>query len=180
MSQKPVTLRDVSEQYNRVRAEFSSESGVTLLCIAALQTHVVSGREVKPALALSLDLGVQRLSEDFFRHQPPTPAELENAIMLVEDQVARVRSLQDEKSLLISYYPALRDIAVASGLNGPAPLRLTCDAVEQCFERLAMISLGRPAAADSMPKSAEFAATLLILREWMHHLQFDAITLLDI
>jgi len=180
MSPAPLTLREVTEQYNRLRAEFSADPGVTLLSIAALQTHVVSGREASPSLTLSLDLGTQRVSEDFFHHQPPTPAELENAIMLVEDQLACMRSLRDEKSLLISDYSALRDIAVASGLNGPAPLRLTCDAVEQCFERLAMISQGRPAATDSLPKSAEFAATLLILREWMHHLQFDAITLLDI
>lgn len=179
MSQKPLTIQDLSKQYHRLRVEFSAEPGITLLSIAALQTQVVSGHEAVPALSLSLDLGAQRVADAFFLHLPPTSAELENAIMQVEDQLVRVRSLQESRSLLIGHYPALQDIALAAGLRGPAPLRLTRDAVEQCFERLAMISLGRPAAADSMPKSAEFAATLLILREWMHHLQFDSITLLD-
>ena len=40
MSPAPLTLREVTEQYNRLRAEFSADPGVTLLSIAALQTHV--------------------------------------------------------------------------------------------------------------------------------------------
>jgi hypothetical protein len=34
-----------------------------------------------------LTLGSQLTSLGYFRHQPPTPAEMENAIMVVEDEV---------------------------------------------------------------------------------------------
>jgi hypothetical protein len=45
------------------------------------------------------------------------------------------------------------------------------------FDRMAAISMGRPAGQDTLPAGAAFRATLLILREFMHHLQFQSITL---
>lgn len=38
-----------------------------------------------------LTLGSQLTSLGYFRHQPPTPAEMENAIMVVEDEVTGLR-----------------------------------------------------------------------------------------
>jgi hypothetical protein len=40
---------------------------------------------------------------------------------------------------------------------------------------LASLVLGRPASSAGIPTNPAFAATLLILREFMHHLQFDSI-----
>ena len=48
--------------------------------------------------------------------------------------------------------------------------------MEQTFERLIALALGRPALREGIPTSAEFAATLLIMREFMHHMQFASIT----
>ena len=45
------------------------------------------------------------------------------------------------------------------------------------FAQLAAVSLGRPAASASVPTDAAFFAYMLILREFMHHLGFDALTL---
>jgi hypothetical protein len=36
--------------------------------------------------------------------------------------------------------------------------------------------MGRPPASEGLPAGGAFAATLLILRELMHHLKFAAIT----
>lgn len=47
------------------------------------------------------------------------------------------------------------------------------------FQRLSAVSLGRPISLEGLPASADFAATLLILREFMHHLGFASITLKD-
>jgi len=48
--------------------------------------------------------------------------------------------------------------------------------MEKTFDRLASVSLGRPAAHEGLPDSTAFAATLLILREFMHHLKFASLT----
>jgi hypothetical protein len=50
--------------------------------------------------------------------------------------------------------------------------------MERTFDRLAQVSLGRPASSEGLPASNSFSATLLILREFMHHLQFAGITVL--
>lgn len=47
--------------------------------------------------------------------------------------------------------------------------------MEQTFNWLAAIVQGRPVSLDSIPTTAEFCASLLILREFMHHLNFTSI-----
>ena len=54
-------------------------------------------------------------------------------------------------------------------------MTLSLDAVERTFDRLALVINGRPAHFEGIPGGNDFAATLLILREFMHHLQFDEI-----
>jgi hypothetical protein len=53
------------------------------------------------------------------------------------------------------------------------------ETVEQCFQQLAAASLGQPGAMQGLPAGREAAATLLILREFMHHLGHPAITVVD-
>jgi len=57
-------------------------------------------------------------------------------------------------------------------------MNLTADAIERTFERLCTIAQGKSASADALPESVEFAATLLILREFMHHMGLPSITIL--
>jgi hypothetical protein len=49
--------------------------------------------------------------------------------------------------------------------------------VEQLFQQLAAVAEGRPVASSGLPAGRTFAATLLILREFMHHLGFDSIVI---
>lgn len=49
------------------------------------------------------------------------------------------------------------------------------EAVERLFDLLASLSLGRPASSAGIPDTPAFAARLLILREFMHHLGFAEI-----
>ena len=46
---------------------------------------------------------------------------------------------------------------------------MTIETVEQWFQRLASASLGQPGALRGLPSGREAAATLLVLREFMHH-----------
>jgi exopolyphosphatase/pppGpp-phosphohydrolase len=152
---------------------------ISVLTISGHQTVLASGDGAEPAQTFVLPLGTATLSADYLRHQPPTAAELENAIMPVEDQLYHARSLADGRSSLFSRDPLLLEVAHAAGVRGSLPLRLSREAVEQTFERLVMVAQGRPAGAEAMPSTAEFSSVLLLLREMLHHLQFDAITLVD-
>jgi len=51
--------------------------------------------------------------------------------------------------------------------------------MERVFSRLAAVVQGKPAAHEGIPDDNAFAATLLILREFMHHLGFSSIGLLS-
>lgn len=168
---------ELSAFYTRQRARQPAGQAVSVLLLEPRRLFLASGRGPEPTLCFELELGAEPLLAQFFRHQPPTPGEMENAIMQVEDQLAHARQLAGEAGVLYGRGPLLLDVARAAGLNGDLPLHLTRDAVEQTFERLAMVSLGRPAGSDGLPQSAEFAAVLLILREVLHHLQFEAIQL---
>lgn len=148
---------------------------VTTLHIGPQQT-LVTGRAGEPHATLILPVGFRNLGGAGFRHAPPTPIELENAIALVEDELFRIRDAVVKESALVTADAAVRAIAQAAGAAAQGETALTRDAVEQVFNRLAAIVQGRPASQDVIPVDADFAATLLILREFMHHLEFASIT----
>lgn len=149
---------------------------ITLLHIGADQTTVATANNAGPAATLTLALGSQKTATDFFKHAPPTPLEMENAIMAIEDEVSRARTWIADGSVLYSTDPVVREIALMAGVTDQPALTLSIEAVEETFERLAAVTLGRPAASDNIPTDAAFAATLVILREFMHHLRFSSIT----
>lgn len=149
----------------------------TSLQIGAEQTLVSVQSADAPPARLVLAVGAARTARDFFQHTPPTPAEVENAIQAVEDEVMRARALVPPATALHSDDPAIRQLALGAGLPPSAPLQLSLEAVERQFDLLAALVQGRPATLAGIPTDAGFAATLLILREFMHHLQFSAIRL---
>ena len=96
--------------------------------------------------------------------------------MSVEDEVARVRAIIVDDSRLFTRDAGIREIALIAGLLDQSALTLSLETMEKTFDRLAAVSLGRPAAHEGLPGSTAFTATLLILREFMHHLKFASIT----
>ena len=138
--------------------------------------------EFETTLALTqqtdvLAVGSKRTADDWFvaRNGAPTALELEQAIMAVEDEIARVALRGDATTPLVSGDAALVDLARVVGGGGPLPLRVDIAAVENAFERLALVALGGPLASSGLPDGEagrSFAARLLIVRELMHHLGF--------
>lgn len=159
---------------------------VTALHMGPEHSVLATGQQPEwPSVALTLALGAQKTAREFFRHALPTPLELETAIASVEDEVyaAHVRHRQwvpdGAAALLCATDPALHELATLAGIpQGPARL-LPLDAMERLFNRLAAVAEGSPPAHEGLPASPAFAATLLVLRELMHHMPFAAITLLD-
>ena len=110
-----------------------------------------------------LEIGSRKIAAEHFLHHPPTSAEIENAIVAIEDEIARVRPASALRTLDAS----IRRIAGMAGLpDTPEPV-LSRDAVERLFER----QLAGPMSDGSL------FPTLLILREFMHHKQFSSIAI---
>jgi len=124
---------------------------------------------------LVLSLGAQRIAQDYFHHTPPTPDEIETAIMVVEDEISRIRHDIPAGSQLFSDDPQLLNIALLAGVAPGESAELSLAATERMFDRLARVINGRPAHVEGLPDEGSFAATLLILREFMHHLAFEKI-----
>jgi exopolyphosphatase/pppGpp-phosphohydrolase len=165
----------LGQRYAALRAHAAPATPLAVLNIGADQTHIAAGRGPAPDTVMVLDLGFRRTSATFFKHSPPTPGEIENAIQWVEDEIARARSVAASRPLLFTADAQVRQMARLAGAENAT---LTTPLVESLFDQLAARSQGRPASQTDFPDDAEFSAHLLILREFMHHLQFEAITAL--
>lgn len=154
----------------------SPTAPLTVLHIGAEQTTVLCRKGTTLATPLVLNVGAQKTARLFFKHAPPTSYELENAIAAVEDEVMRVHTQIVPDASLVTSDAAIGEIARLAGTASATPRQLSRDDMEQVFQRLTALSLGRPASQDDMPTDAAFAATLLILREFMQHLHFTSIT----
>lgn len=167
---------EIRSHYAAIRSVVPKDASITVLHIGAEQTSVATGPGAEPDAALVLAIGSRKTAADHFRHDPPTPGEVENAIVIVEDEIARARKLIADGSTLFTKDASLREIALIAGTRDGSEMVLSRDAMERTFERLAGVTLGSPASSKAIPGDPAFAATLLILREFMHHLRFSSIT----
>jgi hypothetical protein len=146
-----------------------------VLHIGAEGTAVAIGSGAEPVAVLALGVGSRKTAVRHFLHESPTADELENAITAVEDALMPVRAQIPAGSVLQSMDAGIREIAYAAGLPHQPKLKLHRDTVEQTFSRMVEVAHGRPASHDALPPGADFAARLLILREFMHHMGFGEI-----
>jgi hypothetical protein len=106
-----------------------------------------------------------------FRHDPPTAAELEHAIDVVEDAIMAANAPRSPGAGLTTLEPTLRRLPGLEVVGAS----LGRDAVEALFQQLASIALGMPNPGEAVVADREVAAALLITRECMHHLGFESI-----
>lgn len=134
-------------------------------------TTLTTGRE-----QVLIGLGAAELARAHFKRWPPTPLEMENAISAVEDALAAARSQLPATPLeLETTDPGIRAIAASGGLQGEPPLALDRDTIERVFNHLVDIAEGLPSSPPA-PRPLEWAATLVILREMMHHWAIDSVS----
>lgn len=138
---------------------------MTTLELSGRSARFVSADGAREVVA---PLGSDWLLEKWLLHAPPTAGELEAAIEAVEDLVMPVHGqLPREETLSVHGDAAgLRELA---GMSGPA---LSLPELEELFNRAAAVASGRPAASEPVLARADVMASLLILRETMHHLGF--------
>lgn len=159
----------------RIAAKVDSQSpaSTTLLHIGEEYLVVLTGHSGKPETVQQLDLGAVRIARDYFRHDPPTSQEIERAIDFAEDEIMRLGKAAVVATTLWSTSPALQAWASQSGPT------MTIETIEQWFQRLASASLGQPAAMHGLPSGRQAAATLLVLREFMHHRGYKSIVFVE-
>ena len=170
----------INNSYRTIRQKAADIDVLTILHIDGEYSFIAQGADMaKPEKLWVFDIGTERTASDFFKHNPPTPADVENAIQVVEDEVMPLHRLLMATSDLYTLDESIQDIARLTVYSEVQHgLTLARKDVEQVFNRLAAIISGRPASQDVLPTTNSFAATLLILREVMHHLGFMNITVL--
>ncbi|MFG0832959.1 hypothetical protein ACF8OI_05315 [Aeromonas bivalvium] len=159
-----------------------------LLSLGNTQSRVTLTAADGTSQTFALAFGLDALTPGPFRRDPPTPLELEQAILVAEDTPS---ALELEQAIMvvedvlmplaarIPPHPVLRlqsPVPLAEALGSRVQSR---ENIERLFGQLVAMVEGDPLASAQLPKDRRFAAALLILREWMHHLDAGSVALVD-
>ena len=149
----------------------------TTLQLGSETSTVLCTEDDRVVLQQELPLGTASLARQWMRHTPPTPLDIEHAIEQTEDVVMPLAAklVRSEQLLLSRSGAAL--ILQGVGVAPDAALRWSLEDVEDLFNRIAMVSEGRPSVQEALPTSPEFYAAMVILRECLHHLRFSEVVL---
>lgn len=136
----------------------------------------------------SLALGLDALTPGPFRRDPPSAQELEQAIPVTEDLLTpleleqAIMVVEDVLMPLAAHVPPHPLVQ----LQSPVPLAEVLGSrvqsrenIERLFGQLAAMVEGDPLASAQLPRERRVVAALLILREWMHHLDAGSVALVD-
>jgi hypothetical protein len=176
----PNEIQQIAQDtYRAVRQKCTTNTAITVLHIADEYSFMANGANAeKPDNVWLFEIGTEKTAREFFIHNPPTAGEVENAIQVVEDKVMALHKLLTTDSNLYTLDARILEIARVSAFEeSEQGTILSIQDMEHAFTRLAAIISGRPASQDILPTTNAFAATLLILREVMHHLRFTNITI---
>jgi hypothetical protein len=121
---------------------------------------------------LRVSIGSSAVAQ-LFHSDPPTERELEAAIDMVEAAVMPLANEISPGATLIAG-DALTGEVAASSTGDPLAATASIDAVEGLFDQLARAGQ-RGTWAGTTRMDATFAATVVILREFMHHTRFKSI-----
>ena len=166
---------DILRDYARARATVAPGEPLTLIEIGRECTTLVSGTDDTARDVIALNIGFVKTAKEFFKHNPPTPRELEEAIATIEDELARARTIIVTDSMLITTDKIVPEIARTAAIGSMSEPMLSIEVVEQLYQRFAVVTSGAPGTQKESDFYAVHAATILILREAMHHLRYAAI-----
>lgn len=147
----------------------------TILELGADSSSVLCTEEGRVVLQQTLPLGTASLARQWMRHTPPTPLDIEHAIEQTEDVVMPLAAKLVRSEQLLLSGPGAALILQGVGAAPDATLRWNLDEVEELFNRIAMVSQGRPSGQEALPTAPEFYAAIVILRECLHHLRFGGV-----
>lgn len=161
--------------YASLYEQHREAGGMVVLSVENDHVSMAFGESAEADHVSILPLGTRVIAERFFRHAPPSAFELENSIKFVEDEIASIRRVDGARARLYTRDPMIHEIALHAGVVATPVIALSREAVEGVFGRLASITEGQSASYAGIPTEPEFLATLLVLRELMHHRDFAEI-----
>lgn len=130
------------------------------------------GHEAGTTRALgSLPVSAETVASRYFPNEVPSEADVEDAINFIEDRIMENPGLKNNGARLVTADPRFAALVRRhfSGLWVPRA------EVEGLFTRYALQSMGRSAVYDNLVVSRLDYALLLIVREILHHEDFDGI-----
>jgi len=127
--------------------------------------------------ALHIAFSHARMEAHFFPKGQLQATHLERAIEWVEDQIQAAHAQWPKGNSLWSNEADLHALADVAGVAQGERRVLHVDAVEQTFSRLVLQAMGQSPGQEALPSNAQFYATLVFVRELMHHLHFPHILL---
>ncbi|MCY1719009.1 hypothetical protein OU798_01560 [Prolixibacteraceae bacterium Z1-6] len=125
---------------------------------------------------ITLKTGAQHIAESFFKQNLPAEAETEYAINFIEDELMSHKKLMNDNEKLVCADKSLMAIFERNGLKQGIVSR---EAVEYLFTQYAYVVLGASGFVQNVDVNRYDFAALLVLREIMHHLNFDEIEVID-
>ncbi len=167
--------------YVGARSGLPGTGRTTVIDIGGGSTEITLGGAQEIEARISLDIGSVRLTERCFRHDPPTPSELETAIEIVENEIDRAARFPFTGSTLVGVAGTATTLAIlAQGLRSfdvraVTNFHLTREATEELFRRLrSMPSAAIRDLSNVMEGRHDvIVAGSLILREILAHFRFD-------
>ncbi|CAM4067268.1 hypothetical protein [Paracidovorax anthurii] len=178
MPSSALSPHDAGALYAALQAGPLAGSAITVLHIGAAHSSIASGTGPQPHVLRTLDVGSYATAAACLRHQPPTGAEVEQAIAVVEDAVMPVRAVLPAGSALYTADADIRRIALQAGIPAQPEMQLPLEALERVYQRMASRAMGgAPQGSDAVEDDPAFIATLVILRECLHHLGFEGISI---
>lgn len=172
-----ITLNEIKSIYFQCDQLKASQSHTVLMLIDKSESFFYLNDESEQLI--SLQVGYEDISNRFFKHTPPTPDDIEYAINYIEDEIERVVPRIPTNYALYNANDFIRQIASLCGIKTSSSMILTRDQLEYLFGQYAEISMGRPARSNEADISPLFYAQLLIFREFMHHLKFSSLTIIE-
>ncbi len=176
-------LSGTEEALRAYRGAVSGLTGIrnaTVLDIGGGSTEVTTGTGGDILASASLDVGAVRLTERYFRHDPPLPGEIAQATECVRTALSRPLPVPPAESTLIGVAGTATALAVLDQrlphftLEAVAGYTLRRDSVQSLFGMLSHLPARRIRELSSVMEGRAdvIPAGTLILREVMAHLGF--------
>lgn len=163
-------MQQIPEKWNIKPDEYTG--GIRRLTLGSEQ--VIFGYS-DPAIFsgdVSLPIGYSYISEKYYKHEIPTPAEIEYAINDIEDNLMSIKLLVSQDEILICTDQPLINLLKKN--NRPEGIYSPRN-IEDLFGLYANLSMGEPAQRYNLATTREDFAIILLLREIIHHLKFKAV-----
>ena len=122
---------------------------------------------------LLLNIGVDKIVRSFFKNEIENEGEIENAINYIEDILMSLKELRNNNEELYCV-----DLLAWKILGDK--MEFSRQEIEEIFTKYAIQSLGQISSHSTIKMNHKKYAVILIIREIMHHLNFEKLNLFKI